>query len=284
MGSIFEDRSSRKRRYRSNRKHYVGFSDLFGPHRRKFVKTRRQAVIALFIIFTIGILVIISSFSAHPREQANLDGIYENSDGSGYLIKFEGNTFHDRYQDYQDAPDIAKYYIATYSIPDGIENGNTILLTNSYNDTYSYHFEYNGDCIEFSDDTFCKTGAVDSFYGIVTPDLILYTGIFLTVLGGVPILFLVFRSRIFRRRTRLIASPKVRVSIPTATRQQVYARAGGRCERPRCSYHGKLHIHHIDENPSNNSPTNLLAVCPNCHARIHDGSFSIDAQRSWITL
>jgi hypothetical protein len=78
--------------------------------------------------------------------------------------------------------------------------------------------------------------------------------------------------------------PKGRLNIPTSIKQQVYARARGRCERPRCSYSAKLHIHHIDKNPSNNSPSNLLAVCPNCHARIHDGEFSIDAQRSWITV
>jgi hypothetical protein len=77
--------------------------------------------------------------------------------------------------------------------------------------------------------------------------------------------------------------PKGRPSISTSIRQQVYARARGRCERPRCSYSAKLHIHHIDRNSSNNSPSNLLAVCPNCHARIHDGEFSVDAQRSWIT-
>ena len=76
---------------------------------------------------------------------------------------------------------------------------------------------------------------------------------------------------------------KVRLNIPTSIRQQVYARARGKCERPRCLYSGKLHIHHIDENPSNNSPSNLLAVCPNCHSHIHDGAFSMDAQRSWIT-
>jgi 5-methylcytosine-specific restriction endonuclease McrA len=102
------------------------------------------------------------------------------------------------------------------------------------------------------------------------------------LLSGALIFYLIFRPRVFGRRRIIDNSIKVRVSIPTATRQQVYARAMGRCERPRCSYSGKLHIHHIDENPSNNSPTNLVAVCPNCHSRIHDGEFSIDAQRSWI--
>lgn len=49
-------------------------------------------------------------------------------------------------------------------------------------------------------------------------------------------------------------------------------RAGNKCER--CGWNkihpltGKspLHIHHIDGDAENNSPTNLEVVCPNCHA------------------
>lgn len=35
----------------------------------------------------------------------------------------------------------------------------------------------------------------------------------------------------------------------------------------KCAICGKdePHIHHIDENPSNNKPVNLLPLCPNCH-------------------
>ena len=35
----------------------------------------------------------------------------------------------------------------------------------------------------------------------------------------------------------------------------------------RCSICGadKPHLHHIDENPENNDPLNLLPLCPNCH-------------------
>jgi hypothetical protein len=154
-------------------------------------------------------------------------------------------------------------------------------------ESFTIPYTIHGYCMSFwlstsQSSTACKSDSDNESTIIVSNYLYLYTGIILVVLGLLPILLLVFRSRIFRRRKRLIDSPKIRVSIPSATRQQVYARARGRCERPRCSYHGKLHIHHIDENPSNNSPTNLVAVCPNCHTRIHDGEFSIDAQRSWI--
>jgi len=107
----------------------------------------------------------------------------------------------------------------------------------------------------------------------------------------VPLLFLFLLGLVVKRiktwsRIKTHGKPdsskKIRKAIPAHIQRQVYARARGRCERPRCSYHGKLHIHHIDKNPSNNSPDNLIAVCPNCHQRIHDGSFSFDAVRSWI--
>ncbi|MGC9780586.1 MAG: HNH endonuclease [Candidatus Heimdallarchaeota archaeon] len=29
------------------------------------------------------------------------------------------------------------------------------------------------------------------------------------------------------------------------------------------------HIHHIDKNPDNNSPDNLMLLCPKCHREIH---------------
>jgi hypothetical protein len=35
-----------------------------------------------------------------------------------------------------------------------------------------------------------------------------------------------------------------------------------------------LQVHHLDGKHSNNSPDNLLMVCPNCHARIHKSLIS----------
>jgi hypothetical protein len=53
-----------------------------------------------------------------------------------------------------------------------------------------------------------------------------------------------------------------RITVPKSTREQVLAEFNHRCAlcgevRPQ--------VHHIDENPGNNDPFNLLPLCPNCH-------------------
>ena len=56
--------------------------------------------------------------------------------------------------------------------------------------------------------------------------------------------------------------PKQRVPVSKAVREKVLAEFNHRCavcgaDRPQ--------IDHIDEDPSNNDPLNLLPLCPNCH-------------------
>lgn len=36
-----------------------------------------------------------------------------------------------------------------------------------------------------------------------------------------------------------------------------------------------LEVHHIDRDRTNNSPKNLIALCPNCHIMVHKGFISI---------
>lgn len=55
---------------------------------------------------------------------------------------------------------------------------------------------------------------------------------------------------------------KKRTDIPRATQEAVLREYNHRCaicgaDRP--------HLHHIDEEPSNHDPFNLLPLCPNCH-------------------
>ncbi len=55
-----------------------------------------------------------------------------------------------------------------------------------------------------------------------------------------------------------------RPTIPKKTSEAVLGEYSHRCaifgsDRP--------HLHHVDEDPSNNDPSNLLPLCPNCHLR-----------------
>jgi hypothetical protein len=42
-----------------------------------------------------------------------------------------------------------------------------------------------------------------------------------------------------------------------------------------------IDVHHIDENPANNDPSNLIALCPTCHSAFHRKTYSVEAVRFW---
>lgn len=66
---------------------------------------------------------------------------------------------------------------------------------------------------------------------------------------------------------------KQRVSIPKMTKETVLKEFNYRCAI--CGA-DKPHIHHIDENPSNNDISNLIPLCPNHHlADQHNPTSSI---------
>lgn len=56
-----------------------------------------------------------------------------------------------------------------------------------------------------------------------------------------------------------------RVKIPREIERQVLSRANNRCQWKFCKVTGNLQIHHIDRNPANNSLSNLIYLCHNCH-------------------
>ena len=70
---------------------------------------------------------------------------------------------------------------------------------------------------------------------------------------------------------------KVRKGVPERIRGAVLGEYRHRCaicgaERPQ--------LHHIDEDPSNNDPYNLLPLCPNCHlSDQHGPGTSLDSER-----
>lgn len=43
-----------------------------------------------------------------------------------------------------------------------------------------------------------------------------------------------------------------------------------------CGKVGRLHVHHIDEDPLNNDASNLRTLCPRCHRRSHSPNFMAD--------
>jgi hypothetical protein len=55
---------------------------------------------------------------------------------------------------------------------------------------------------------------------------------------------------------------KTRIAIPAAIKTKVLAEFNHRCAK--CGT-DRPQLHHIDENPSNNDPLNLIPLCPNCH-------------------
>jgi hypothetical protein len=55
---------------------------------------------------------------------------------------------------------------------------------------------------------------------------------------------------------------KTRITIPKEIRERLLVEFNHRCAR--CGA-DRPQIHHIDENPSNNEPLNLIPLCPNCH-------------------
>lgn len=70
---------------------------------------------------------------------------------------------------------------------------------------------------------------------------------------------------------------KRRASIPRAVRDNVLAGFSHRCGI--CGADNP-HLHHIDENPSNNDPHNLLPLCPNCHLNDqHNPTVRIEPER-----
>ena len=65
--------------------------------------------------------------------------------------------------------------------------------------------------------------------------------------------------------------PKKRPHVPAPVRRSLFIEAGYRCSIWRCTAESSLEIHHIDGNPSNNAPENLLVLCANHHAQATSG-------------
>ena len=50
-------------------------------------------------------------------------------------------------------------------------------------------------------------------------------------------------------------------------RNRILKRDGYKCTT--CSNEEALHVHHIDRDPTNNEPSNLITLCEDCHLKYH---------------
>lgn len=77
-----------------------------------------------------------------------------------------------------------------------------------------------------------------------------------------------------------------RKAIPPDVRLQVLHEAGFRCPVPACRTILTLDIHHMETvaEGGGNDPSNLLPLCPNCHALHHRGTIPSASIRAWKTL
>lgn len=67
---------------------------------------------------------------------------------------------------------------------------------------------------------------------------------------------------------------KRRTAIPLSIQRQVWRRANDTCEIPECTRFGRLEFHHIDNNPTNHQPDNVIHLCPNHHDMATRGRFT----------
>lgn len=75
------------------------------------------------------------------------------------------------------------------------------------------------------------------------------------------------------------AKPRERDNLPLKTRVIVLTESGYRCAVPTCRNILALDMHHIWEVSAGGSddPSNLIALCPTCHALYHRGTIRADS-------
>jgi len=78
----------------------------------------------------------------------------------------------------------------------------------------------------------------------------------------------------------------MRTAIPASLKREVLAEAGYRCAVPTCRTILAIDLHHIVEvqEGGGNELSNLLALCPTCHALYTRETISRDAINVWKTI
>src|SRR6266446_3847848 len=87
-------------------------------------------------------------------------------------------------------------------------------------------------------------------------------------------------------RNAKVASPRERTKLPLSTVTLVLTEAGYRCAVPTCRGILALDLHHLEEvaDGGSNDVSNLLALCPTCHALYTRGTIARESIRAYKTL
>src|SRR3990172_10467882 len=70
-----------------------------------------------------------------------------------------------------------------------------------------------------------------------------------------------------------MAKGQTRETVRRLSNSRIKAHRKIKSECETCGAAGRLHVHHRDENPFNNSIANLQTLCPSCHLRMHSPNY-----------
>ena len=82
-----------------------------------------------------------------------------------------------------------------------------------------------------------------------------------------------------KQQTKATSNPRERENLPQKTRVILLTESGYRCAVPTCRNILALDMHHIWQVSAGGSddPSNLIALCPTCHALYHRGTIKQDS-------
>jgi hypothetical protein len=89
-----------------------------------------------------------------------------------------------------------------------------------------------------------------------------------------------------KQTTKAKSKPRERDKLPLKIRVIVLTESGYRCAVPTCREILALDMHHIWEVSAGGSddPSNLIALCPTCHALYHRGNYKQESIYLWKAM
>ena len=71
---------------------------------------------------------------------------------------------------------------------------------------------------------------------------------------------------------KLKTAKKPRKTVSITVQKRLFIRSKGKCEKCRKTFTTTPDFHHKNGNSNNNTFSNIVVVCPNCHRAIHQKS------------